>query len=202
VKRILLLVSLFIIAGVLLGHLFLNKSSYVLFVYDKQAFETSLWFFSILLLIAYFISTYLFRALTIIFHPKKRFNDWAFDRRVAASKRDFFQGVLDFEAGAWDKALKKFKAAANNLDRPIVAYLYAARTAQHLNRKDIREEMLHEAAQVEPKSSLAIGLVRAELLMEEKSFGEAKEVLEGLKRASPNQHRVLELLLAIDTENK
>lgn len=198
-KRFVLLASLIVVLGGIFGYLLANKSSYVLLVYEQQAFETSLWFFSLLLIGLFFL---LNRSLPLIarsIRPRKYFHQWALQRRVAASKRDFFQGLMDFETGAWDKALKKFQAAALSLERPIVAYLYAARAAQQLGRKDIREAMLHEAAQSEPKSALAVGLVRAEMLIEEENLVDAKAILEGLKQATPSQHRVLELLKTIES---
>lgn len=198
-KRFVLLASLIVVLGGIFGYLLANKSSYVLLVYEQQAFETSLWFFCLMLLGIFFL---LNRSLPLIaksIQPRKYFHQWALQRRVAASKRDFFQGLMDFETGAWDKALKKFQAAALSLDRPIVAYLYAARAAQQLGRKDIREAMLHEAAQSEPRSALAVGLVRAEILIEEENLVDAKAILEGLKQATPSQHRVLELLKTIES---
>lgn len=198
-KRFVLLASLIVVLGGIFGYLLANKSSYVLLVYEQQAFETSLWFFSLMLLAVFFL---LNRSLPLIsrsIHPRKYFHQWSLQRRIAASKRDFFQGLMDFETGAWDKALKKFQAAAMSLDRPIVAYLYAARAAHHLGRKDIKEAMLHEAAQSEPKSALAVGLVRAEILIEEENLVDAKAILEGLKQATPSQHRVLELLKTIES---
>ncbi len=196
-KRFVLLASFIVLLGGVFGYLLANKSSYVLLVYEHHAFETSLWFFTLLLLAIFFLLNRSWPLLSKSLQPRKHFQQWAVERRVAASKRDFLQGLMDFETGAWDKALKKFQAAALNLERPAVAYLYAARSAQQLGRKDIRENMLHEAAQCEPKSALAVGLVRAELLIEEDNQVEAKAILEGLKQAAPNQHRVLELLNTI-----
>jgi len=198
VKRFVLLASFIVLLGGIFGYLLANKSSYVLLVYEQYAFETSLWFFFIVLFAVFFLFNRFWPFIAKSLRPGKHFQEWAMHRRVEASKRDFLQALMDFETGAWDKALKKFQAAAVNLERPIVAYLYAARAAQHLGRKDIREAMLHEAAQCEPKSALAVGLVRAELLIDEDNKLDAKAILEGLKQAAPTQHRVLELLKTIE----
>lgn len=196
-KRFLLFSTFVIILGGSFGYLLKNKTSYVLLTYESHAFESSLWFFMIVLIVFYFIVNFILAIILKFYRPGQRFNAWAFSRRVEASKRDFYQAVLDFEVGAWDKALKRFRASAQNLDRPVVAYLYAARTAQKLGRRDIREEMLHEAAQSEPKSSLAVGLVRAELLLEEENQTEAKNVLNELQLAAPSNHQIQTLLKGI-----
>lgn len=193
-KRYLVYLSGFVLLGACFGYLLKNKSSYVLLTYESYAFESSLWFLIIALCALYFLLNFLFRIFSKIYRPGKKFNDWAFRRRVSASKRDFYQAMLDYETGAWDKALKKFKTTALHLDRPIIAYLYAARSAQKLGRQDIKEDMLHEAAQAEPKSALAVGLVRAELLVEEDKKTEAKQVLGELKLAAPNNQQVQALL--------
>lgn len=198
-KRFVLFSSLAALLGAVFAWLLINKSSYVLLVYEHHAFETSLWFFALMMIVLFVLMTVSWPLLRRMIQPRKNFRAWAINRRVEASKKDFFQAMIDFESGAWDKALKKFQASAVNLDRPIIAYLFAARTAQQLGRKDLREAMLHEAAQSEPKSALAVGLVRAELLIQEKNFAEAKTILEGLKVAMPSQHRVLELLSTIES---
>lgn len=193
-KRYLIYLAVIALLGGGFGYLLKNKSSYVLLTYETYAFESSLWFLIILFVLGYFVLNFLVRIFFTVYRPGRKFNAWAFSRRVEASKRDFYQAVLDFETGAWDKALKKFKAAALHLDRPIVAYLYAARSAQKLGRQDIKEEMLHEAAQAEPKSALAVGLVRAELLLAEQKNAEAQKVLSDLKLAAPSNHQIEALL--------
>lgn len=193
-KRFLLIAAGFAVLGGSFAYLLKNKSSYVLLTYESHAFESSLWFFIITLVIAYLLFNVLLALVLRLYRPGKRFENWAQNRRIAASKRDFFQALLDYETGSWDKALKKFKASAGHLDRPITAYLYAARAAQQLGRKDIKEAMLHEAAQTEPKLSLTVGLVRAELLIEEKQLKEARELLMALQKTSPSNHRVQSLL--------
>lgn len=194
-RRFLLYAAVFALIGGGFAYLLATKSTYVFLNYESFAIETSLWFFMIALFAGYFLFNFLVSILLKLYRPGHRFNRWAANRRLAASKKEFFQGILDYESGAWDKALKKFQAAAKSLDRPIVAYLYAARAAHKLERRDIKEEMLHEAAQTEPKSALAVGLVRAELLMAEKNDSEAKKVLQGLQLASPKNHQI-EVLLA------
>jgi HemY protein len=197
VKRFLLFVVIFSLLGGCFAYLLENKTSYVLLAYESYAFESSLWFFIIAVIIFYFIVNFALAILLKLYRPGQRFNAWAFTRRVEASKREFYQAILDFEVGDWDKALKKFKSSAKSLDRPIVAYLYAARSAQKLGRRDICEEMLHEAALSEPKSSLAVGIVRAELLLEENDMSEAANVLNELKIAAPSNHQVQSLIKSL-----
>ena len=173
----------------------------MLLTYETYAFESSLWFLVIVLVLLYFLFNILSNVVFKLYRPGKRFNNWALNRRVEAAKRDFYQALLDFETGAWEKALKKFKLSAQHIDRPVVACIYAARCAQKLGRKDVREEMLHEAAQLEPKSSLAIGIVRAELLIEEGSMPEAHKVLEGLKQANSGNQQLTSLLAQLPSSN-
>ena len=111
-KRFVLLASFIVLLGGIFGYLLANKSSYVLLVYEQYAFETSLWFFLIVLFIVFFLFNRFWPLIAKSLRPKKHFQDWAMHRRVEASKRDFLQGLMDFETGAWDKALKKFQAAA------------------------------------------------------------------------------------------
>lgn len=184
--------------GGLFAWLLINKSSYVLLNYENQAFETSLWFFIVLLVLMFLFVNFCFSLLAKFYRPAEKWNTWKYARRESAAKRDFYQAILDYEVGAWDKALKRFKASANYIERPIVAYLYAARTANKLGRKDIREEFLHEAAQSDPESSLAVGLVRAEMHMDASEAFEAKKVLEELKVAAPSNHQIIKLLESLD----
>lgn len=177
-----------------LANLILTKDTYVFLSFEQYSFATSLWFFIVAVLVSLFFLRYITRFLRLVLRPKKSFEDWAYARRVSASKRDFYQALIDFELGAWDKALKRFRAAAENLDRPLVAQLYAARTAQKLGREDFKEEFLQEALKSEPKSALAIGLVRAELLNEAGEKEAAKKVLQSLQQASPKNLQVSNLL--------
>ncbi len=193
-KRFLIALAIFMSLGGCFGYLLKNKSSYVLLNYESYAFETSLWFFIILLLVLFVVLNVSINILFKLYRPGKRFSAWAFSRRASAAQKDFYQAILDYELGAWDKALKKFKVSAEYIDRPMVAYLYAARVASKLKRRDLKEELLHEAAKCEPESALALGLVRAELLRDEGNLDEAKAVLTELQAASPSQHQIKTLL--------
>lgn len=193
-KRFLIFAAGFAVLGGAFAYLLKTKSSYVLLTYETFAFETSLWFFIFVLVIVYFLFNFLLGIFFKLYRPGKRFNLWAANRRAVAAKKDFYQGLLEYESGFWEKALKKFKHSVPHIDRPVVACLYAARCAQKLGRKDIREEMLHEAAQLEPKSALAIGIVRAELMLEEGNKEEARKLLEGLQGANAGNPQLAALL--------
>ena len=54
-KRFLIFAVLFSLLGACFAYLLENKSSYVLLTYESYAFESSLWFFAIALIIFYFV---------------------------------------------------------------------------------------------------------------------------------------------------
>lgn len=196
-RRFLIYAAVVALVGGGFAWLLVSKSTYVFISFESYAFETSLWFFIIVLMLGYFGFNILTSLLFKLYRPGHRLGMWMNNRRLAVAKKEFFQAVLDYESGDWDKSLKKFQAATKSFERPVLAYLYAARAAHKLDRRDIKEQMLHEAAQLEPKSSLAIGLVRAELLIAEKNDTEAKRVLQGLQAASPKNHQIKTLLRSL-----
>ncbi len=193
-KRFLIFAAGFAILGGAFAYLLKTKSSYVLLTYESFALETSLWFFIFALVLVYFLFNVLLGIFLKLYRPGRRFNLWAENRRAAAAKKDFYQALLEYQSGFWEKALQKFRHSIPHIDRPVVACLYAARCAQKLGRKDIREALLHEAAQLEPKSALAIGIVRAELMLEEGNRQEARKLLEDLQRANAGNPQLMELL--------
>jgi len=183
-----------LIIGIIFGYLLVNKSSYALLSYQGHAFETSLWFLCVLLIIVHILVNFLMNVLFKTYQLNQSLNNWKYNRRVKAAQNNFYQGLLDYELGDWAKALKKFKIAVEYIERPITAYIFAARAAQKLDDSELANEMLHSAMQAEPSSSIAVGLIRVELLLADNKKDDAKRVLNELKDASPKNPQILILL--------
>ncbi|MCY3822069.1 MAG: hypothetical protein OXH52_22395 [Gammaproteobacteria bacterium] len=189
-----------VIVGGLLGSLMLKDAGYVLIAYDKAAFETSVWFALIALVLLWVLARLLFALARRLLRGGADFANWRQKRRETTANERTEQGVLHILEGRWADARKALTEVASSAPTPIVNYLGAARAAHELKDADERDRLLDLAGGAASGASLAVGLTRARFLAEHGQMQECLETLEGLNEASPRHPRVMSMLLACHEE--
>jgi HemY protein len=79
-------------------------------------------------------------------------------------------------------------------EAPALHYIGAARAANRLNEPTRRDNYLRKAEDMPGRDSLAVGLVEAEIMLDNKEYSQARDLLVRLRRQYPNNPRMLALL--------
>ncbi len=192
------LLSLFVaIAAAFLIHSWLSQydnPGYVLIGFGHWSMETSLVFFAVALVIAFFVFYVFFRLLGWLMRLPSRLKDKHKKIRFDRSQEALVAGLVDSAEGNWEQAEKKLIKHAANSGAPLLHYLTAAKAAQSRGAIDKRDEYLKQASEKASGSDIAVGLTQAELYLSDEQFDQALQTLTKLHSIDPNHASVLKMM--------
>lgn len=193
-SRVYLLVLALVLAATLVGLAVAEQAGYVLIAYKSFRYESSLWTFLALLVLLWVVYLAVRLALRLLGISGRVVNPWSrFNRRRRAELAEE-HGQRDLAEGHWAQALRHLRRAAELGERPLPSYLGAARAANELARFDECDALLEHARERLPGAALAVGLTRAQLLINRGAFEPARSVLVKLHEEHPRHPTVLRLL--------
>lgn len=193
-RRKFLVVLVLIALATALALAIAKHPGYVLIAYDTFRFEASLWA-TLALLVLLIVALWIVRLVKRALLASAGFiNPWSRKRTAKRANEAAHLGVLELTEGRWVEALKHLKQAAANQAQPLPYYLGAARAANELGQTQERDELLLQALERDPESSVAVGLTRARLLLDRADYTQARETLEDLHQQNERQAEVLKLL--------
>lgn len=178
-------------------HYLLSKNDdpgYVLLGFGGWSLETSMVFFAVGSVLAFFVLYVFFRLLGWLMRLPGQMKAGRKAIKFNRSQEALIAGLVDSAAGNWESAEKILIKHASNSGAPLLHYLTAARAAQSRGAIDKRDEYLQKAADQSGGSDLAVGLTQAELHLSEKQFDQAIETLTKLNSLDPTHGTVLKLL--------
>ena len=196
----LLLLVVAVVLGGLVGTLVVRDPGYVLLSYGDMAFETSLWFALVLLVLAYLLLRFLFWVFSRTLASTGRFGNWLKRRKATRAQKQTVQGLLLMSEGQWAEARKVLVASAREVGTPLINYLSAARAAHELGDAEGRDSLLRQAHESTPGSKFAVGLTQAELQMSGGQWEQSLATLLQLKSSSPRHPQVLAMLAEVFEE--
>lgn len=176
------------------ARLFIAHKGYVLLAWGPYTLESSLWSFLfalVLCVVIVMLSLSLFRLLfsgISLFYPVTR---------RARSKKALVQatkGMIHYANGRWHSAQRLLDQAADAGQVPLITYLAAARAAHQNGDHETSANCLRKADKAAPGAELAIGITRAELLLDRGQREQALAILRRLYKKSPSHAHVLKLL--------
>ena len=194
-RRIFLWVIIALLGGVGLVALIESDPGYVLLSYENFTLETSIWVGLFLLLLLNFAVYGLLRLLRRLMASRGYMSLWLGDRRLARGRRLTGIGLINYMEGNWARASRELVRAAEDSDSPAVNYLLAARASRANGENDKAERYLAAAERIDAKATKAVGISRAELLLDSGQTAAAAQVLEGLRLAYPKDPRILGMLV-------
>lgn len=171
-----------------------SKPSYLLIGYDNSILETNLGFALFVLVIVAAITTSILYLLFKTVFLSRKFITWKRDRKLKYADFQVKAGLLALTEGKWQRAEQQFISALSNNEQQLMAYLGAARAANHLGRHSARDKYLENAKMHVDGSKLAADIARAELQLESGQLNESLETLSPLYSQSPSHPQVLKLL--------
>lgn len=201
-KKLLLLVLLFLAAGVWIAGRMMHDPGYLLIAYRGTTIEMSLWFGLLLLLaavVAVYMALWLLRKLLGSGDTARRWKQ-SFRHKRALSKTN--AGVIAYLEGDWAGAQKKLDQAAAKTEAPLIGYLAAARAAAKNEDYQATDLYLRKAGESDPGANVAVELAKIEVQIHRKQYEQALAALLQLRKTHPkHKHvckRLQEVYVALD----
>jgi len=186
-------VAITLVAGDDPGYIVINFQGWTI----ETSFILAVAVIGIVLVVFYLVTRLLLR---VLFFPRN-FNKWRGQRynekMTRKSHEALSNGLIALISGRWKEAERELMAYIEVSKSPVVNYLFAARAAEKLGAHDRRDKYLKKATDLMPKAETAIGLTRAELLIQQGKMGNALKALEQLRANEPKQEVVTKRLLAL-----
>lgn len=171
-----------------------NDPGYVLIGFGHWSLETSLVFFAVASVIAFFIFYVIFRFLGWLMRLPTRMKEKGKNIKFNRSQEALIAGLVDSAEGNWERAEKVLIKHATNSGAPLLHYLTAAKAAQSRGAIEKRNEYLKKAAAQADETDIAVGLTQAELHLSEQEFEQALQTLTKLHSIDPGHASVLKML--------
>jgi HemY protein len=193
-KSLLWLLAVFAaaVALVIVGRV---DAGYALFVYPPWRIEMSMLLFIVALLVAFALLHAMFRLLSQALALPAYVRGFRARRRRDRAHAALAAGLQAYYEGRYARAEKEAAEAFEGGQAAGVAALLAARAAHQLRNFERRDQWL-ERADGAGESALAARLVsRAELALEERDFGAARDALRSLHSAGPKHIATSRMLL-------
>lgn len=192
--RKLFLILLVLLLSVVAALWFHDQTGYVLVHVNGLSVQASL-FLAIGVLLAGGLALYfLLKLLWTLWHGPRDVRGWLRHRRRLVSRTRLLRGMRRLAEGDFRGAERDFAQAAPNSETPLLHYLGAAMAAHREGDGLRRDRYLALADQASPEARLAVGLVQAQLYVEDGQYETGFATLNMLQEHWPRQGRVLELL--------
>jgi HemY protein len=191
------LLWLFVVAAlaVVLSLALRGTSGYALFVMHPWRAEVSLTFLAILLIVGFALVYLLVRAIWHTLRLPSYVRAFRGRRRAEAGHAATLGAIQALFEGRFVRAEKLASKAIDLGAAPGLAGLLGARAAQRLRDFGRRDQWLEQSRQGEGEWRVAQLMTRAELLLDERRFDEARSVLRELHASGPRHVAGLFLML-------
>lgn len=169
--------------------------SYALFVFPPYRIEFSLLFLLILLVAVFALLYAVLRVIAHILQLPVDVRAYHARRRETQAREALTASVMALFEGRYARAERDAAQAHAAGQRPALAALVAARAAHALRGADRRDQWLTRVLDADPRASVAQSVTRAELLLEQRDYVGARNVLRALHATGPKHIASLRLLL-------
>ncbi|MCX4027433.1 hypothetical protein H0A36_10265 [Endozoicomonas sp. SM1973] len=187
------LLLLFILAGaVSLG--IVHDSGYVLIAYGDMSFETSVWMFFAVIVLAVIIYNLLKRVAITSLRSVGFLVPVTSASKLKRAKRYSSKGLDLLINGEWEQAGRLLGKAADQGEAPLINYLTAARAANEIGDSNTVIEYLRKADDQVPNGKIGIGITQAQIQLANGQWEQALATLEEIRRHKPRHQYVLKLL--------
>ncbi|MDE1461423.1 heme biosynthesis HemY N-terminal domain-containing protein [Spartinivicinus poritis] len=187
------LLLLFILAGVVsLG--IVHDSGYVLIAYGDMSFETSVWMFFAIIVLAVIIYNLLKRFAITSLRSVGFLVPVTSASKLKRAKRYSSKGLDLLINGEWEQAGRLLGKAADQGEAPLINYLTAARAANEIGDNNTVIEYLRKADDQVPNGKIGIGITQAQIQLANGQWEQALATLEEIRRHKPRHQYVLKLL--------
>ena len=195
----LIILTVALVLGSLLGHLILQDSGYILISFQSWVFETSLWVFLAILAVLILGGFIFVQVLMGLLRGPSSIRNWREERGIKQAINKTVKGLISLAEGNWKQSEKLLMAGAQGNGK-IINYLAAARAAQQAGDYQHSDNLLIEAVKSTKGSELAVGLQQAQLQIERKQYEQSLATCLRLKKTFPKHQYVNHMLLKTYTK--
>ncbi len=171
------------------------NTGYVLIVVAPWRIEVSLAVFVIGLVLGCLGLYALSRLVITTLSLPTRVQAYRLRRSRNRARSALYQGLTAYFEGNFRKAERQAEVALESEESSALSAVIAARAAHEQRRFEARDRYLDKAATLGPEARLLHLTTRADLLLDERRYMEALELLREAHRAAPKQVRAHQLLL-------
>lgn len=180
--------------AILLGLVMYQSAGYVLIAFQNWTIETTLWIFVFLLLLLLLLLNFLLQIINGIISGPGLFKNWVKKRKINRARKQTNLGLYAWLEGKWAQAERLLFQGTKKSDLPLINLLFAAKAAHKQVQYAKRDAYLQLAQEKYSKKQIAIGLIKARFLLEEKEFAKAVGILNYLHQISSSNVQVTYLL--------
>ena len=193
-KRVFILLLLFLFAGTWIGQKMIQDSGYTLFAYGQTTIEMSLWVFLVLIVVLFFALHWGINLFNRSLKSGTRLRLWSGSRKSRIAHDKTLKGLIALSEGNWWKAQRLLSMSAENADLPLINYLAAAHAAQEQGDEKACDELLQKARTATPEAELAVGINQAQTLLARGQLEPSLATLLSLRKKAPKNTYVMKLL--------
>ncbi len=187
-------ITLFAVATAIALAVSLN-TGYVLIVIAPWRIEVSLAVFIIGVILGCLMLYGLSRLVITTLNLPNRVQAYRLRRSRNRARSALYQGLTAYFEGNFKKAERHAELALEGEESPALSAVVAARAAHEQRHYEARDRYLDKAAELGHEARLMHLTTRADLLLDERRFSEALDLLREAHRTAPKQIRVHQLLL-------
>ena len=159
---VLLIVVALVISGAA-GTLMMRDPGLVVISYGGHIFETGLWTFLLVVVVAWLLIRFLLSTLASILSSGKIFGRFRANRRLLSAKKQTEQGLLLMAEEEWADARKSLVSGAKGAATPLLNFLQAAYASHELGQTKRRDDLLEKALKATPEAQFALDLAAARM---------------------------------------
>ena len=194
--RLLLLLLLILVSG-LFALWFQQQEGYLLLHVNGLSIQATLFVALLAVLVLVAAGHVLLRFVARLVATPGGFRLWWQQRQRERNRARMLHGLRKLAEGEFGDAEKDMIRTAREGETPLLHYLGAALAAHRLGEVSRRDQYLAHADQAAPGSRLAVGLIQAQLSVEDGQWETAYATLNLLHGHWPQHPRVLELLASV-----
>src|SRR5437763_14368385 len=170
-------------------------AGYVLFVYPPYRVEVTMIFFAIAALAAFFLLYGLVRLMSQVMSLPASVRDYRMRRRRERAHGALARALQAYYEGRYRRAEREAALAYETGTVPGIAALLAARAAHQLRDFAARDRWFERADSAGDAWRTARLVSRAEVALDERDFGAARDALRGLESTAPRHLTTARMLL-------
>lgn len=189
---LILLIALLVGTGLSLGLAY--DLGYIRVSLGNYLIETNFWVGLGLIVVLVMLSLFLIGLLKRFRQGTGLMATWVSRGNERRARRRTTKGLLALAEGNWPRARKLLVSSANHADTPLINYLAAAQASFESGDHDSVDQLLRQAFESTPGSSLAVGLTQAQLQLAGNRLEQALATLLRLRKEAPHHPFVLKLL--------
>lgn len=190
----LIVILLVLIGSVLIGIAAMGHPGFLVIVYEPWTIEVPLWFAFVVLLLGFFLFYIVLDFIDWLQFSGYRLKNWFRYRKEHKLYTKTHNGLIALIEGRYSQAETLLIAGAEQSQEPLINFLSAAKAAHKQRAYDRRDAYIQKAYNVAPHARIAVGLIRAELQVEQDQLEQAVVTLDNLRELAPRHPEVLRLL--------